>query len=88
MIIKTKHVKNTGQMVRRGQIGKLGEKWAKNCTGGALTRSPFAPKIKSAPVSPTFVPGATLSLGTAYAPSWSRSRSSTAASGALRGVTC
>ena len=38
MIMKTKHVKNTGQMVRRGQIGKLpgGAKGA-NCEGGGQT---------------------------------------------------
>ena len=47
MIIKTKHIKNTGQIVRRGRIGKLpgggngsncqgggGGKMIKNCTGG------------------------------------------------------
>ena len=35
MIMKTKHVKNTGQMVRRGQIGKLpGGKGGKLPGGG------------------------------------------------------
>ena len=33
MIMKSKHVKNTGQMVRRGQIGKLPGGGA-NCQGG------------------------------------------------------
>ena len=44
MIMKTKHLKKTGQMVRRGQIGKLpgGAKGAKNCTGGGVI-APVAP---------------------------------------------
>ena len=47
MIMKTKHVMNTEQMVRRGQIGKL----PKGGKGGTILHrgiAPFAPKLESA----------------------------------------
>ena len=40
MIMKTKHVKNTGQMVRRGQTGQIVKGGQKVAQGGI---APFAP---------------------------------------------